>query len=69
MGVDPTAPAAMVRVTTERLVDEIDTLHRQVWLDEHLDREELRGRVGRVMLLATAVLDTLPAESGSPKSA
>jgi hypothetical protein len=55
----PTRTPAMLRVTMERLVSELELANQQAWLDADLDRDELRIRLGLAMQLATEALDSL----------
>jgi len=66
MGLDLTAeyqyfaPPIMLRVTAERLLDQLELADRQLWVDSKLDREWLQTQSSIAMGLATALVDALP---------
>ena len=54
------APPIMLRVTAERLLDQLELADRHLWVDGELDRDWLRVQSGAAMALATALVDALP---------
>jgi hypothetical protein len=68
MGLDLTAvvdgyvpvPPVMLRVTAERLVDQLDLVDRHVWIDREIDRDWLRAQTSVATSLALALLDAIP---------
>jgi hypothetical protein len=54
------APPIMLRVTAERLLDQLELVDRHLWVDQEADREWLRTQSGAAMALATALVDALP---------
>jgi len=53
-------PPVMLRVTAERLLEQLDLVDRHVWIDREFDRDWLRSQTSVAMSLALAMLDTIP---------
>jgi len=54
------ARPTLQHVTAERLVDQLELVHRHVWVDPELDRDWLRAQMSVAMIRATALLDAPP---------
>lgn len=54
------ARPALLRVTAERLVDQLELVHRHVWVDPELDRDWMRTQMSIAMIRATALVDAIP---------
>jgi hypothetical protein len=54
------ARSTLQQVTAERLVDQLELVHRHVWVEPELDRDWLRAQMSVAMIRATALLDPMP---------
>jgi len=54
------AAPVMLRVTAERLADQLDLVDRHLWVDAELDQDWLRAQSSVAISLATALVDALP---------
>jgi len=54
------AGPTLQQVTAERLADQLELVHRHVWVEPELDRDWLRAQMSVVMIRATALLDAIP---------
>ena len=54
------ARPTLQQVTAERLADQLELVHRHVWVEQELDRDWLRAQMSIAMIRATALLDPIP---------
>jgi len=54
------AHPTLQQVAAERLVDQLELVHRHIWVEPELDRDWLRAQMSVAMIRATALLDPIP---------
>ena len=54
------ARPTLQQVSAERLADQLELIHRHVWVEPELDRDWLRAQMSVAMIRATALVDALP---------
>jgi len=59
-GGDGAARPTLQQVTAKRLADQLELVHRHVWVEPELDRDWLRAQMSVAMIRAAALVDALP---------